>query len=109
MCSRARCFRSSCAHVLAEFSKKALSEDMPVFQSLLSKAVIGNFVYVCRQLYNTCEGLVVLYPYDVHTFIATAWKVVSIDNLACYKCCDNMSVAYFLVYLLVSITFTVIK
>lgn len=70
-------FRSSSAHVLAEFAKKSLNEEIPAFQHTLTKAVIGNFVYVCRQLYNTCEGLVVIYPYDVHTSIATAWKVVS--------------------------------
>ena len=68
--------RSSPAHLLAEFAKKALNEELQLFSGSLSKAVVGNFVYVCRQLYNNCEGLLVLYPYHVHTSIATAWKQV---------------------------------
>jgi hypothetical protein len=28
-----------------------------------SQSVIGAFLYICRQLYNTCEGLLVLQQY----------------------------------------------
>jgi hypothetical protein len=39
--------------------------------------VIGSFVYICRQLYNNCEGLHFMYNYDLHQVIASAWRAVS--------------------------------
>ena len=73
--------RSSTAHVLAEFSRKALSQKLP--NDLVappSKAVIGNFSYICRQLYTTCEGLLVMNHYDLHSSIAAAWRQVCIES-----------------------------
>lgn len=63
--------RFSPAHTIAQFAKKALSERLP--GGTPSKAVIAGFVYVCRQLYNTCDGLMVLSPYELHQFVANAW------------------------------------
>jgi len=37
---------------------------------------VGAFVFVCRQLYNTCDGLLLLLPYDLPRRIAAAWKQV---------------------------------
>ena len=64
---------TSPAHILAQFSKLALTDQLA---SPPSKAAIGNYVYVCRQLYNTCEGLQVLLQYNLHDAIATAWRQV---------------------------------
>ena len=69
--------RSSAAHLIAEFTKKALLKDLPQVSEPPSPTVIGAYLYVCRQLYNTCEGLLVLYPYDLHTCVAQAWREVS--------------------------------
>lgn len=41
-------------------------------------AVKGAFIFVCRQMYSTCEGLQVLIPYGLHESIADAWKKVTI-------------------------------
>ncbi len=74
-------FRSSPAHVLAEFSRKALSENLPnTSASPPSKAVIGNFSYICRQLYSTCEGLLVMNHYDLISSIAAAWRQASLQK-----------------------------
>lgn len=43
--------------------------------------VKGAFISVCRQIYDTCEGLQVLIPYSLHESIAKAWKKVSILKL----------------------------
>ncbi|KAJ7374734.1 hypothetical protein OS493_005081 [Desmophyllum pertusum] len=64
-------FRFSPAHTIAQFAKKALSDRLP--GGTPSKAVIAGFVFVCRQLYNTCDGLMVLNPYELHQYVANAW------------------------------------
>lgn len=69
-------FRFSSAHTIAQFAKKALSDRLP--GGTPSKAVISGFVFVCRQLYNTCDGLMVLNPYELHQFVANAWIKVSV-------------------------------
>ncbi|XP_053402163.1 protein broad-minded-like isoform X2 [Mercenaria mercenaria] len=70
--------KSSAAHIIAEFTKKALLRQLPREAGPApSPAVIGAYLYICRQLYNTCEGLLVLYPYDLHTVIAEAWRDAS--------------------------------
>ena len=70
-------YRSCAAYILSQFVQQAISGDLPVeYGAPPSNAVIGSLVYVCRQLYSTCEGLFVLYPYDLHSVIAQAWKVV---------------------------------
>jgi hypothetical protein len=65
--------KSSPAHILAEFCRKGLANKLACSEPP-SKAVIGNFVYVLRQLYSTSEGLLVLNGYDLNTKIATAWR-----------------------------------
>ncbi|XP_068087481.1 protein broad-minded isoform X2 [Hyperolius riggenbachi] len=63
------------AHVIAQFSKKLLSEEMPALsESELLPVLKGSFIFVCRQMYRTCEGLQVLAPYQLHECIAAAWK-----------------------------------
>lgn len=69
-------FRFSSAHTIAQFAKKALSDRLP--GGTPSKAVISGFVFVCRQLYNACDGLMVLNPYELHQFVANAWIKVSV-------------------------------
>jgi hypothetical protein len=64
--------RSSPVHTLAQFAQYAL--DGSLSASIPSERVVSSFVFVCRQLYNTCEGLVVLYPYELHMHVAVAWR-----------------------------------
>uniref|UniRef100_A0A6I8NMV1 Protein broad-minded n=1 Tax=Ornithorhynchus anatinus TaxID=9258 RepID=A0A6I8NMV1_ORNAN len=67
------------AHVVAQFSKKLLDEDIPVMSgSELLPIVKGTFIFVCRQMYSTCEGLQVLIPYGLHESIADAWRKTSL-------------------------------
>jgi len=69
--------RSSAAHIIAKFTKKALLGQLPKEAGPApSHQVIGAYLYICRQLYNTCEGLLVLYPYDLHSVAANAWREV---------------------------------
>jgi hypothetical protein len=68
-------FRSSAAHIIAKFTRKALLGEIP---RAPSKNVIGAYLYICRQLYNTCEGLLVLYQYDLHNVVVGVWKQVSL-------------------------------
>ena len=67
--------RFSPAHSIAQFAKMALSDQLP--GGSVPRAVISGFVFVCRQLYNTCEGLIVLNPYGLHRCLANAWSEVS--------------------------------
>uniref|UniRef100_W5NL30 Protein broad-minded n=1 Tax=Lepisosteus oculatus TaxID=7918 RepID=W5NL30_LEPOC len=67
----------SAAHVIVQFTKKLLADKI----SVLSEAgpltsLKGAFIFVCRQMYNTCEGLQVLKPYGLHDCIAEAWKQI---------------------------------
>ncbi|XP_023652961.2 protein broad-minded isoform X1 [Paramormyrops kingsleyae] len=39
--------------------------------------VAGAFVFTCRQMYNTCEGLHALRDYGLHDCIAQAWRKAS--------------------------------
>nr|XP_020842618.1 protein broad-minded isoform X3 [Phascolarctos cinereus] len=67
------------AHLIAQFSKKLLDEDISVFSgSEMLPVVKGAFISVCRQMYSTCEGLQVLIPYNLHDSIAKAWKKTSL-------------------------------
>jgi len=62
---------SSPVHVLADFAQKALNDDdMP-------RRVVGSLLFVCRQLYGTCEGLLQLYQHKLHIALTTAWKVAN--------------------------------
>jgi len=62
---------STHVHVLAEFAQKALPDDV------LPRRVVGSLVFVCRQLYSTCEGLLQLLQHRLHHSLATAWKVAN--------------------------------
>ncbi|XP_013412261.1 protein broad-minded-like [Lingula anatina] len=67
--------KSSAAHIIAEFVKKAINGILPNDSAPPpSNKVIGAFTYICRQLYNTCEGLLVMYSYDLHMTIAAAHR-----------------------------------
>nr|XP_036849418.1 protein broad-minded isoform X1 [Manis javanica]XP_036849427.1 protein broad-minded isoform X1 [Manis javanica] len=67
------------AHIIAQFSKKLLDEDISIFAgSEMLPVVKGAFISVCRQIYDTCEGLQVLIPYSLHESIAKAWKKASL-------------------------------
>ncbi|XP_069742980.1 protein broad-minded isoform X2 [Narcine bancroftii] len=66
------------AHIIAEFTKCLLDEKVPALGSTEpSSALKGAFIFVCRQMYNTCEGLEVLMPYGLHESISKAWKKAS--------------------------------
>jgi len=62
---------STPVHVLAEFAQKALNDDV------VPRQVVGSLVFVCRQLYSTCEGLLQLSHYKLHHSLTAAWKVAN--------------------------------
>uniref|UniRef100_A0AAR2LDU1 Protein broad-minded n=1 Tax=Pygocentrus nattereri TaxID=42514 RepID=A0AAR2LDU1_PYGNA len=65
-------------HVIVQFTQKLLAKELPASTELEnSPAVKGAFIFVCRQMYNTCEGLQVLRPYSLHECIAKAWRKTS--------------------------------
>ncbi|XP_075410730.1 protein broad-minded isoform X2 [Tenrec ecaudatus] len=67
------------AHIIAQFSKQLLEEDIPMFSgSEMLPMVTGAFMLVCRQIYGTCEGLQTLIPYSLHESLAKAWKKASL-------------------------------
>ncbi|KFV49708.1 Protein broad-minded, partial [Tyto alba] len=66
-------------HVIAQFTKKLLHDDISLLSgSELLPVVKGGFVFVCRQMYRTCEGLQMLIPYGLHESIGEAWKKTSL-------------------------------
>ncbi|XP_019596552.2 protein broad-minded isoform X2 [Rhinolophus sinicus] len=70
---------STGAHIIAQFSKKLLDEDISIFSgSEMLPVVTGAFISACRQIYGTCEGLQLLIPYSLHESIAKAWKKTSL-------------------------------
>ncbi|EFB14199.1 hypothetical protein PANDA_011865, partial [Ailuropoda melanoleuca] len=83
------------AHIIAQFSKKLLDEDISIFSgSEMLPVVKGAFISVCRQIYGTCEGLQVLIPYSLHESIAKAWKKTSLLSERIptpVKCSDSIS------------------
>lgn len=62
---------STAVDVLAEFAEKALKDDV------LPRQVVGSLVFVCRQLYSTCEGLLQLSHHRLHHSLTAAWKVAN--------------------------------
>uniref|UniRef100_A0A1A8IJY9 Protein broad-minded n=1 Tax=Nothobranchius kuhntae TaxID=321403 RepID=A0A1A8IJY9_NOTKU len=64
--------RTSAAHVIVQFTLRLLDRSLPSLRG--SDALCGAFIFVCRQMYNTCEGLQVLRPYDLHKALSAAWK-----------------------------------
>ncbi|XP_075780178.1 protein broad-minded isoform X3 [Pelodiscus sinensis] len=67
------------AHTIFQFTKKLLEENISVLSGTeMLPALKGAFIFVCRQMYGTCEGLQVLIPYGLHESIAEAWKKASV-------------------------------
>ncbi|KAJ6655237.1 hypothetical protein lerEdw1_005581 [Lerista edwardsae] len=67
------------AHTIVQFTKKLLDEDISVLSgSEMLPVLKGAFIFVCHQLYSTCEGLEALLPYRLHESIAEAWKKTSL-------------------------------
>ncbi|XP_007897852.2 LOW QUALITY PROTEIN: protein broad-minded [Callorhinchus milii] len=76
---RAEGDRLSAAQIIADFTKKLLDGELPALASSEpSPSLKGAFIFVCRQMYNTCEGLEVLMPYGLHKSISMAWKKASV-------------------------------
>ncbi|KAM4522649.1 protein broad-minded isoform 1-T2 [Odontesthes bonariensis] len=70
--------RTFAAHVIVQFTLRLLDKGLPsLSESDAPHALCGAFIFVCRQIYNTCEGLQLLRPYGLHKAIAAAWKKVS--------------------------------
>ncbi|KAK5879748.1 hypothetical protein CesoFtcFv8_022841 [Champsocephalus esox] len=66
------------AHVLVQFTLMLLEKELSsLSDSDMSQTWCGAFIFVCRQMYNTCEGLQVLRPYGLHKAVAAAWKKTS--------------------------------
>ncbi|XP_061479706.1 protein broad-minded isoform X2 [Rhineura floridana] len=67
------------ADTIVQFTKKLLDEDVSVLSGTEMLPVLkGAFIFVCHQMYSTCEGLEVLLPYHLHGSIAEAWKKTSL-------------------------------
>ncbi|KAJ7341885.1 hypothetical protein JRQ81_007533 [Phrynocephalus forsythii] len=67
------------AHIIVQFTKKLLHEEISNLSSSEMLPVLkGAFIFACRQMYSTCEGLEVLLPYHLHQSIAEAWKKTSL-------------------------------
>ncbi|XP_020492720.2 protein broad-minded [Labrus bergylta] len=70
--------RTCAAHVIVQFTLKLLDKELSLLSDFdVSHALCGAFIFVCRQIYNTCEGLQVLRPYGLHRAVAAAWKETS--------------------------------
>ncbi|XP_078798719.1 protein broad-minded isoform X3 [Oryzias latipes] len=70
--------RACTAHIIAQFTLRLLGNGLPSLSgSAVSHSVCGAFIFVCWQMYNTCEGLQVLEPYGLHKAIAAAWRKTS--------------------------------
>lgn len=69
--------RTFAAHVIVQFTLRLLAGDLfPLGESDVSRSLCGAFIFVCRQMYNTCEGLQILRPFGLHKAIAAAWQKV---------------------------------
>uniref|UniRef100_A0A665V1G2 Protein broad-minded n=1 Tax=Echeneis naucrates TaxID=173247 RepID=A0A665V1G2_ECHNA len=70
--------RTCAALVIVQFTLRLLDKELSSLnESDTSHTLCGAFIFVCRQIYNTCEGLQVLRPYGLHKAIAAAWKKTS--------------------------------
>ncbi|XP_077366165.1 protein broad-minded isoform X2 [Festucalex cinctus] len=72
--------RSTAAHVLLRFTLRLLERELAASvagEGDSDRALCGAFVFVCRQMYNTCEGLEVLRAYGLHKVAAAAWRKTS--------------------------------
>ncbi|XP_061563025.1 protein broad-minded isoform X2 [Cololabis saira] len=70
--------RTFAADVVVQFTLRLLDKGLPSLnESDVTHALCGAFIFVCRQIYNTCDGLQVLRPYGLHKALAAAWKQTS--------------------------------
>ncbi|XP_026196456.1 protein broad-minded [Anabas testudineus] len=70
--------RTCAAHVVVQFTLRLLHKEFPsLSESDAYHTLCGAFIFVCRQIYNTFEGLQVLRPYGLHRALAAAWKQTS--------------------------------
>lgn len=81
--------RSSAAHCLTDFCKKALGNALPALHGQASKSVSGAYLFLCRQLYNNGEGLQAIYSYDLHSVLSKAW--VEVRSLFLYNLWAGLS------------------
>ena len=73
-------FRSTAAHTIAQFVVQSLSlvsPATPTSKTTPTPKILGAWMFICRQLYNTGEGLLVLERFQLHLHIAEAHKAVS--------------------------------
>ena len=61
------------AHVISQFVAMSLDGSLATKPSA---NVTLAYLFVCRQLYNTGEGLMTLLQYSLHNLIAMAWRMV---------------------------------
>jgi hypothetical protein len=63
--------------VIIRFTTLALSSVSSPVQ-VVSPPVASAWLFVCRQLYKTGEGLLVMEGSDLHLHVAKAWNTVSL-------------------------------
>lgn len=63
---------TSAADVIVRFTQRLLACEWEPGLAHVASA----FVFTCRQMYNTCEGLHALRNYGLHDCIARAWRKV---------------------------------
>lgn len=74
--------RTSAAQVIVQFTLRLLADELfPPSACDASRSLCGAFIFVCRQMYNTCEGLQILRPFGLHRAIAAAWQKVPAHNI----------------------------
>ena len=73
--------RPCAAHVIVQFTLRLLDEELSSpCEYVGSRTLCGAFIFVCRQIYNTCVGLQVVQPHGLHRAIAVAWRQVPVLN-----------------------------
>lgn len=69
--------RTFAAHVIVQFTLRLLADELfALSESDVSRPLCGAFIFVCRQMYNTSEGLQILRPFGLHKAVAAAWQKV---------------------------------
>lgn len=72
-------------HILVSYAKKAIDEESSC------KTLVGSVIFVCRQLYSSCIGLLVMEKYHLHELLYTSWRAASreAENAATPTPTDN--------------------
>ncbi|XP_036358101.1 protein broad-minded [Octopus sinensis] len=71
--------RTAVAHQLAQFTEICLMNSGNEKFNWPSQKTVAETLYVCRLLYNTCEGLHILQNYQLHNCIKYAWIEASLE------------------------------